>query len=287
MRKIQEESLNKNQRFTVHSLVMKTLIASAFAVVASFSISASAAPSWSSDLTTAVPGKHPGISAQKLHYSLSWKGQVQAGHVTFVFGAKGSDKNIIAAQCYGGSQGLAAKLFPYKFDMSGKINRTSLQPISMHCDETDKEETQVTSVQYRPGQVSVKEISRPHDTGKDEVKNVNFAFSPVFDAFSVMFLIRSHDLASGDKITQVIHPFKTPYLAKITVLGREKINGKDAIKLNVQMTKIMKDLSLKPYKKMKTATLWISDDEDRIPLELRVAAFIGDVRMTLTSKEAL
>ena len=53
------------------------------------------------------------------------------------------------------------------------------------------------------------------------------------------------------------------------------------------MTKIMKDLSLKPYKKMKTSTLWISDDEDRIPLELRVDAFIGDVRMTLTEQRPL
>jgi hypothetical protein len=49
----------------------------------------------------------------------------------------------------------------------------------------------------------------------------------------------------------------------------------------------MKDLSLKPYKKMKTATLWITDDEDRVPLELRVAAFIGDVRMTLTGQQKL
>lgn len=287
MPRTREENLNKFLAHIVHPLDMKQLIASALAVVASCGISASAAPSWSSDLTTATPGTHPGIRAQKLNYSLSWKGQVQAGHVTFVFGAKGSNNETIAAQCYGGSQGFAAKLFPYKFDMSGKINRTSLQPISMHCNETDKEETQVTTVQYKPGQVTVNEISRPHSTGKDEIKNVTFAFAPVFDAFSVMLLIRSHDLATGDNITQVIHPFKTPYLAKITVLGREKMNGKDAIKLNVQMTKIMKDLSLKPYKKMKTATLWITDDEDRVPLELRVAAFIGDVRMTLTGQQKL
>jgi len=287
MPRTREENLNNFPDYIVTSLVMKQLIVSALAVVASCGIFASAAPSWSSDLTTAAPGTHPGISAKKLNYSLSWKGQVQAGHVTFVFGAKGSSKDILAAQCYGGSQGVAAKLFPYKFDMSGKINRSSLRPISMHCNETDKEETQVTNVQYRPGSLTVKEISRPHDSGKDEIKNINFAFSPVYDAFSVMLLIRSHELATGDKITQVIHPFKTPYLAKITVLGREKINGKDAIKLNVQMTKIMKDLSLKPYKKMKTATLWISDDQDRIPLELRVAAFIGDVRMTLTGQQKL
>jgi hypothetical protein len=31
------------------------------------------------------------------------------------------------------------------------------------------------------------------------------------------------------------------------------------------------------------ATLWLSDDEDRIPVELRAAVFIGDVRAVLTN----
>ena len=45
-----------------------------------------------------------------------------------------------------------------------------------------------------------------------------------------------------------------------------------------------KTLELLPYKKLKRdATLWLSDDADRIPLELRAAVFIGDIRATLTS----
>jgi hypothetical protein len=34
---------------------------------------------------------------------------------------------------------------------------------------------------------------------------------------------------------------------------------------------------------MKSATLWLSDDANRLPLELRAEVFIGDVRMTLKS----
>ena len=45
-----------------------------------------------------------------------------------------------------------------------------------------------------------------------------------------------------------------------------------------------KTLELLPYKKLKQdAHLWLSDDADRIPIELRAAAFIGDVRATLTA----
>lgn len=247
----------------------------------------SAEPAWAERLTSSKPGNHPQIQPQKLQYSLSWNGQVAAGVVHFTFGSKGSNDTTMNCFCEGGSLGIAAKAFPYRFDMSGKIQRNTLLPQLVHCNETDKEETLVTTVKFRGNDVHVDEISRPHATGKDTTKKKDFSYTPVFDAFSSMLLIRSHSLDQGEAITQVIHPFKTPYLATIVVLGREKIHGRDAIKLNIALEKIQSDLSLKPYAKMKTATLWISDDHHRVPLELRVAAFIGDVRMTLQKQEVL
>ena len=244
-------------------------------------------PTWVKEITSAKPGAHPALRPTKLLYQLSWKGQVQAGHVVFTFGAKGSNDKILKTSCVGGSEGMAAKLFPYSFDMQGQVNKIDLSPLLMHCSETDKKETQVTTVRYFPGVVNVKEVSRPHSTGVDETMNRTFAFAPVFDAFTSMLHIRSQALKQGDEMVLVIHPFAAPYLAKIQVIGREKINGNDAIKLNIELTKINKDFTLKPYTKMKKANLWISDDADRIPLELRVATFIGDVRMSLEKKESL
>jgi Protein of unknown function (DUF3108) len=278
--------LNKQAPMIVSVYVMKRYLSFTLcALFCSFVSAQQAKPSWASQLTSALPGKHPAIQAQKLQYQLSWKGQVQAGEVEFIFGGKGTNAQVLQASCEGKSLGLAANLFPYRFDMEGKIQRSSLAPQFMHCNETDKEETQVTTVRYHPGKVNVTEISRPHATGKDTTKNVSFAYAPVFDAFSSMLFIRSQALKQGDQIVQVIHPFKTPYLAKIQVLGRENVNGRAAIKMSIELTKITSTLELKPYKKMKTATLWISDDHHRVPLEMRVAAFIGDVRMTLKKQE--
>ena len=109
--------------------------------------------------------------------------------------------------------------------------------------------------------------------------------SPIFDIFSAMLFIRSQKLDNGDAITQVIQPFDSPYLLKVKVAGREVHNGRNTIKLTVGMRKIdRKTLELKPYKKLKSdATMWLSDDADRIPVELRAAAFIGEVRATLTA----
>jgi hypothetical protein len=242
-------------------------------------------PTWAGRLTSSIPGNHPEIQPQKLVYSLSWNGQVAAGSVEFTFGSKGSNDHTLHCFCEGGSQGIAAKAFPYRFDMSGKVLRKTLLPQLVHCNETDKEETLVTTVKFQGSDIHVTEISRPHSTGRDTTKNKDFSYAPVFDAFSSMLLIRSHALKQGESLTQVIHPFKTPYLSTIQVVGREKMHGRDAIKLNIALEKIQSDMTLKPYAKMKTATLWISDDHHRVPLELRVAAFIGDVRMTLRKQE--
>ena len=76
--------------------------------------------------------------------------------------------------------------------------------------------------------------------------------------------------------------------SEITVLGREKHNGRACIKLDVKLQKIDKDtMHLKSYKKLKKATLWISDDADRIMVELRSEVFIGDVRAVLIKQSPL
>ena len=104
-----------------------------------------------------------------------------------------------------------------------------------------------------------------------------------------MLHVRSQTLNIGDKLTLVVCPFKTPYLLRIKVIAHETHNGRDAIRLNVGMQKIKTStLELRSYKKLKQdATLWLSNDADRIPIEFRAAVFIGDVRATLSRHQRL
>lgn len=100
-----------------------------------------------------------------------------------------------------------------------------------------------------------------------------------------MLHVRSQKLDTGDKISLIAQPFGTAYLLRVTVQGRELHNGHNTIRLNLGMRKIdRKSLELLAYKKLKKdATLWLSDDAERIPVEFRAAAFIGDGRATLIS----
>ena len=102
--------------------------------------------------------------------------------------------------------------------------------------------------------------------------------------FSAILWIRSQRLAPGDDHTLLLLPFKSPYLLNVKVEAKEQHLGRDALRLSVALRKIdRKSLTLGNYKKLrKPVTVWLSDDADRIPIELRAAVYIGDVRAVLT-----
>jgi len=83
------------------------------------------------------------------------------------------------------------------------------------------------------------------------------------------------------------HPVATPYLARVKVLGRETHRGRKCIKLDISMEKIDENMALKKYDKLKSATVWLSDDGWRVPIEVRAQVYVGDVRILLTRQEAL
>jgi hypothetical protein len=61
--------------------------------------------------------------------------------------------------------------------------------------------------------------------------------------------------------------------------------GGNCLRINLRLQKIGPKMNLLTFDKMKTATMWLSDDHERVPVELRNEIFIGDVRAILVGKE--
>ena len=243
-----------------------------------------AEPSWKGELTSPLPGPFPKPATTSLSFQVSWNGTINAGTVRIEF----APPDVVKAGSYlirsaAASHGAAALLFPYQTHFWSELAPTTLRPRFFHAVETDHRETVTTTVQHFPGRVECQEITQQLKTGVRKQTDRVFEWSPVFDLFSAMLHVRSQKLATGDTITLVIHPFDTPYLLRVKVQGREVHQGRNTIRLTVGLRKINRKTSeLIAYKKLKQdATLWLSDDADRIPVELRAAAFIGDVRATL------
>ena len=244
---------------------------------------------WKKEVTPAKLGPHPKLKPQEFDYRLSWKGMVDAGKLTFTFGTTDSKfPSDYHARVAGGSTGLASKLYRNKVAMASRLDPATLRPRVSVGVQDEGDEVNTTRTTWAGPLVKSEKTTRITKNGKSGTVASEFRFTPVHDVFSAMLHVRSQKLDNGDTLVLPLQPFNKPYLLKIHVLGREKFAGRDTIKLSVALHKIdPKTKNLLPYKKMKSSTLWLSDDANRIPVELRSQVFIGDVRMTLANARKL
>jgi hypothetical protein len=243
-----------------------------------------AAPEWEGRLTADKPAGLPPLAPTELTYSLSWRGMVEAGKFTLKLGKKDpSYPGFYVASAVGSSKGVAATLFPYEFSFTSLLDSRTRQPLKFIANEKDRDGTVVTTAVFTRTGVNSSEVETLAGSTTSKTQTRALSYPDVRDLFSTLLFVRSQKLDPGDSVVVVSHPTNRGQLITVRVLGREKAAGQNAIKLSVEMERIQEDLTLKPYTKMKSATLWLSDDANRLPLELRAEVFIGDVRMTLKS----
>jgi Protein of unknown function (DUF3108) len=245
---------------------------------------AAAEPTWKSELSNPALGPHQRIAPGVLDLKVSWNGMIDSGKLSIHFApgnTRKPDTYVVTSDA--ASTGAAANLFPYQSNFWAELDPTTLKPRLFNAVETDAGEKTTTTTRFSASKVTCSEISQPLPKGPPKTSAKTFLHSPVFDIFSAMLHIRSQTLADGDRIKLVVQPFKTPYLLTAMVAGREPHDGRNTIRLNVGMRRIdTKTMELRAYKKLKKdATLWLSDDQDRIPVEFRAAIFIGEIRATL------
>ncbi|NNC88929.1 MAG: DUF3108 domain-containing protein [Akkermansiaceae bacterium] len=249
------------------------------------------ASAWQASVNAGKPGPHLRIKPVQLRYVLSWDGKLNSGDMTFIFGRpdKRYPRHFIA-QAYGGSSGIAKTFYPYKYSFTSILNKADYTPAVFIGNEVDGKERKETSNRYG-GSVKSTEVTVPLKKGAAKTTRTTFfsySKSTVHDFLSAILYIRSLPLKNGDRATMVLHPFASPYLAKVTVLGREAHRGRDCIRLGLELQKIDRaTMKLRSYKKMKSATMWITDDAERLPIEIRSKVFVGDVRAVLTERKFL
>lgn len=244
------------------------------------------APDWLKDVNIAQRDALKPITPTQLTYNMTWDGRVDAGNFKILFGEKDPryPKHFIV-RAHGGSTGWAHALFPYKFNYTSFLNPKNLHPIMFIGSEVDRDE--VSFLSYRFTSKGVAGTKKETEDGKITTQETTFSYPYSLDLFSGLLQIRSMPLKNGDTVVMPFHPVATPYLANIKVLGRETHLGRKCIKLDIGLQKINDDMELKHYKKLKKATIWLSDDAWRVPVEISAAVFVGDVRVFLSEHENL
>ncbi len=253
------------------------------------------APEWWKEVTLTGPGKEPRLKPCRLRYSLSWNHLINAGEASIrMTNGKGDGagaKEVLTGEATAKSSGVARLLWAYDCELKSQVDKATLRPLWFEHSETENGETVSYRTDFKPGSVVTLRYEKNAGPKNKQRGKRTFKYGKVYDLLSSILCLRSLPLKNGETITAVIQPFDKPYLVSFDVQGRERreYHGEDCktIKMGVEIRKINKDLTLKDYKKLKTATLWVSEDEYRLPLEIRADIFIGYVAATLVERDFL
>jgi len=231
---------------------------------------------WQDELTHA-PGAFPPLAPMKAHYRFGWT-MFTAAEADFDITRP--KKELIRLAVTARSIGVVRSMWRMNAEHVSTISATTLRPISMVQTEVYKDETHKTKVDYSP--IGVTRLHETIPPGKDPPKTKRFDYPEIFDLHGGVQFIRTQKLTTGDNYKIVVYPSKAPYLAEAIVEGRQKVKlaGRvyNAVKVNLKLSKIVEsDMSLQPHEKFKSASVWISDDADRLLLKIEAEIAVGNV----------
>ena len=257
----------------------RALLVTALALVAPFSCAI--ADNWENTLTPFPPDTFPELRSARAQYKFGWNGISAASaelHVTHPGDGR------VRLETTGGTTGFTRALWKYDLKSSSIADAGTLRPITERELETTRKKTTETQVTFTPERVTSREEKRSSEV---KIKLRDFDFPNVLSANSAVLFVRALPLLDGAVERVVVYPASAAYLCTVTVLGREHLKlpagGRDAIKLDVKLNKIGKSKELLPFKKCKRATLWLSNDSDRLVLRIEAQVFVGTVFAELQS----
>ena len=243
--------------------------------------SSSLAENWQATLSKDPVGNFPELRPLRASYRFGWSGLTAAtGDVHFT---KPSE-NKFQLDGTGRTIGFVRALWKLDVSYQAIASPETLRPIEAQQIETYRSKKIVTHLTFTNNGVT---RARTEGKGGAEAKTRQFNFPNLFDLFSAMLYLRSQPLKDRSVYRVVAYPATNAYLATVTVVGREKISvhagSYSAIKLDLQLKRIGKHRQLEPHRKFRRATIWVSDDAERLLLRIEAQVFVGTVFAELQS----
>ena len=243
--------------------------------------SSSLAENWEATLSKEPIGNFPEMRPLRASYRFGWSGLTAAtGDVHFT---KPSE-NKFQLDGTGRTIGFVRALWKFDVSYQAIASAETLRPIETQQIENYRSKKIVTHLTFTNNGVT---RARTEGKGAAASKTRQFNFPNLFDLFSAMLYLRSQPLKERTVYRVVAYPATNAYLATVTVVGREKISvhagSYSAIKLDLRLKRIGKQRQLEPHRKFRGATIWVSDDPERLLLRIEAQVFVGTVFAELQS----
>ncbi len=238
---------------------------------------------WETTVSPYQPATFPEPRPVRVQYSFSWN-NFAAATANLRFSKAGGRLQFEGS---GGTIGVAAKLWKYQANHTATSEAGTLRPVEVREHEIDRNREITTALTFTPEGVTSQQQERKGSAIKEKTRQ--FDFPNVLSINSALLLLRTHAFPEGAVERIVVYPSTSAYLCTIKSLGRDRVTVAagtyPAIKLDLQLTKIGKNRELSPHKKFKSATIWLSDDSDRLPLRIEAQISVGTVSAELQSAQ--
>jgi hypothetical protein len=276
----ERETIGERLRPAKISILIRPRILPAIFAFLAF-CSSSLAENWEATLSKDPVGNFPELRPLRASYRFGWSGLTAAtGDVHFT---KPSE-NKFQLDGTGRTIGFVRALWKLDVSYQAIASPETLRPIEAQQIETYRSKKIATHLTFTNNGVT---RARTEGKGGAEAKTRQFNFPNLFDLFSAMLYLRSQPLKDRGVYRVVAYPATNAYLATVTVVGREKISvhagSYSAIKLDLQLKRIGKHRQLEPHRKFRRATIWVSDDAERLLLRIEAQVFVGTVFAELQS----
>jgi uncharacterized protein DUF3108 len=258
-------------------------VASIFSLVLLFA-SAALGAKWEATVTASSPPSFPEPRPMHAEYGFGWSGFPGATADVRLTKPSG-DRFQLEGTIH--TTGLVRALWKFDGTHSSRVDGGTLHPLEMKQVENVRNRKTVTSLSFDSSGVTSRETETPGKSAGPKIRR--FDSPNLFDLYSALLYLRSQPLQDRSIQRIVVYPATSAYLATVTVLGRERLTGPsgtyNAIKLDLQLSKIGKNRELEPHRKFRRATVWLSDDPDRLLLRIQAQIFVGTVFAELQSVE--
>jgi len=277
---LERDTIGERSRFSKRAILIRPQILAAIFAFLAF-CSNSLAENWETTLTKEPAGNFPELRPLRASYRFGWSGLTAAtGEVHFT--KPSEDKFRLNGT--GRTVGLVRALWKLDVNYQAVANAGTLRPVETEQTESYRSKKVVTHLTFTNNGVT---RVRTEDKGAPQAKTRQFNFPDLFDLFSAMLYLRSQPLKDRSVYRVVAYPATNAYLATIRVIGREKTSvhagNYSAIKLDLQLKRIGKQRQLEPHRKFRRATIWVSDDAERLLLRIEAQIFVGTVFAELQS----
>jgi len=234
---------------------------------------------WAGELQPRSTGKFPPLENCEADFVFGWS-NVAAGMAEFQFQRVGTHE--YKAKFSGETTGWVRTLWQADITYETRGTMANLQPIWFR--QIEKYRRYLIGIEAEFTAENVRRI-RQRIPSPDKASWRSFHLPGLRDILAAMLFVRSQSLEPGEKIVTLCYPGDAPYLIHISVVGNENIRWQEkstpAIRmdLNIQRieTRSAERGQLRPHRRFRSGSVWISNDNRRLPLRAEVSIFVGFV----------